>query len=305
MGAITNRTKSKNLLMDSFEDYLLSNRDKKIHIITPGGNHGDTLIHMGLVKKLQEYNIQYSCFNLETQYRKNPVLAAKYLFNIGVWKLGRGNQFRLIDIPKDTELIIFEGGGYMNDVWFGPVLLKQIMNYYQTPVAIGPQSFLFTRTIFKDYFKDNRPVYLFCRERYSQKHLREQKLPENVSISLSPELSLYLTRDDLAPFIEPRNKCYALIAFRKDRESMVGKNVIDKVLAMSSAPLVADISMQKSFTDFVSTVEFAEEIYTDRLHIAILAKILGIKVTLFGNQYHKNRGVWEYSLKENVVFVED
>ncbi|MCJ7731705.1 hypothetical protein MUP51_05255 [Candidatus Bathyarchaeota archaeon] len=44
--------------MDSFEEYLAENRHLSMSVITPGGNHGDTLIHMGLVKKLEEYDIE-------------------------------------------------------------------------------------------------------------------------------------------------------------------------------------------------------------------------------------------------------
>ena len=68
-------------------------------------------------------------------------------------------------------------------------------------------------------------------------------------------------------------------------------------------PVVSDVSMRGSLTDFVSTVENAEEVFTDRLHVAILGSILGKKVTLYGNVYHKNRGVWEYSLRDTVNFV--
>ncbi|MCK4438582.1 polysaccharide pyruvyl transferase family protein, partial [Candidatus Bathyarchaeota archaeon] len=57
-------------------------------------------------------------------------------------------------------------------------------------------------------------------------------------------------------------------------------------------------------TDFVSWVANAETVYTDRLHVAILSSILGKDVTLFGNIYHKNRGVWEISLRDSVRFVE-
>jgi exopolysaccharide biosynthesis predicted pyruvyltransferase EpsI len=62
--------------------------------------------------------------------------------------------------------------------------------------------------------------------------------------------------------------------------------------------------MEKTLTDFVSTVYNAKNIYTDRLHVAILSKILDKKATLFGNKYHKNKGVWEHSLREDVEFIE-
>jgi hypothetical protein len=32
--------------------------------------------------------------------------------------------------------------------------------------------------------------------------------------------------------------------------------------------------------------------------------MLGKDATLYSNRYHKNRGVWEYSLRDSVRFVE-
>jgi exopolysaccharide biosynthesis predicted pyruvyltransferase EpsI len=290
--------------MDSFEKYLKYNQDKFMSVITPGGNHGDTLIHMSLMKKLEEYEIEYICFNLENLCRDNLLLGAKYLVNIGLWKIGSSLGFKLIDLPHTTKLILFEGGGYMSDIWYGPTLLKQTMERSSAPVAVGPQSYLFSKTKFHQYFTDGRPVHLFCREKYSLEHLEKCSLPGNVSVSLSPELALYLTMEDLEDYIEPRSGSYELISLRKDRESAINETTRNKIIQLSENPLIADISMEKTLTDFISTVYNAEYVYTDRLHVSILSKILGKKATLLGNKYHKNKGVWEYSLRESIEFIE-
>jgi exopolysaccharide biosynthesis predicted pyruvyltransferase EpsI len=290
--------------MDNFEKYLQANNNKQFFIITPGGNHGDSLIHMALIKKLQEYDIKYHYFNLETKYKHNPILASKYLINIALWKIGSNKSLKLLDIPKETEIILFEGGGYMNDIWYGPVLLKQALKQHTAPITVAPQSFLFDRTILKDYFKDNRQITLFCREHYSMNHLQGLALPDTVSIKLSPEMALYLTPKDLEPYIETRTNNFELISFRKDNESAVKTTTISKIISTSKNPLVEDISTRKTLTDYVSTIKNAKEIYTDRLHVAILSKIMSQKVTLFGNKYHKNKGVWEYSLTKDVIFEE-
>ena len=95
--------------MDPFEEYLREHSALRTLLVTPGGNHGDTLIHMGHLKKLEEHGFNYTCFNLEESYSRNPVLAAKYLVNIGLWKMGAKEGFRLVDVPGDTELI--QGAG--------------------------------------------------------------------------------------------------------------------------------------------------------------------------------------------------
>ncbi|MCW4048458.1 MAG: polysaccharide pyruvyl transferase family protein [Candidatus Bathyarchaeota archaeon] len=290
--------------MDAFEQFLDENHDRKTVVVTPGGNHGDTLIHWGLVKKLDEYSVNYSCLNLEHLYEGNPILGAKYLINIALRKLGSDMGFRLLDIPDDTELILFEGGGYMSDIWYGPVLLRQVMKRHHAPVAVGPQSYLFTKTKFSDYFKDGRQVSLFCREAYSKRHLDGLGLPSNVSVEVSPELALYLTQGDLEKYINPSDDGHVLVAFREDKESAVTMEIKNEYLTMHANVVVKDVSMTGTLTDFVSSVANAEKIYTDRLHVAILSVILGKEVTLFGNKYHKNKGVWELSLKDMVFFIE-
>lgn len=290
--------------MDAFTEFLRENRDRKTVTITPGGNHGDTLIHMGLVKKLDEYGFEYDCLNLEHMYRGNPVIGGKYLINILFWRMGIDAGFRLLDIPEDAGLVLFEGGDYMNDIWYGPTLLRAVLRQTEAPIAVGPQSYVFNRTRIADYFVDGREATLFCRERYSYDHLTGQGLPPSVQLKVSPEMALYLAPEDLEEFTEPREERYQLVAMRRDRESAVSEKLLREIKQACDNLVTRDISMEGSLTDFVSWVANAETVYTDRLHVAILSSILGKDVTLFGNIYHKNRGVWEYSLRDSVRFVE-
>ena len=288
--------------MEPFEEYLLEHSALRTLLVTPGGNHGDTLIHMGHVKKLEEHGFSYSCFNLEERYSRDPVLAAKYLVNIGLWKMGSKDGFRLVDVPGDTELILFEGGGYINDIWYGPTLLNQVLRRNHQPVAVGPQSIRLSAGTFETY-KEDRPLHLFCREEASLVQLNQMDLTGNVVTQKSPEVALYLTREDLDGYIEPRDPGYQLVAFRNDKESALSAGLKREVMGGCANSVISDVSMKGSLTDFVSAVEYAGEVFTDRLHVAILGSILGRKVTLFGNIYHKNRGVWEYSLSDTVNFV--
>jgi len=290
--------------MDAFTEFLRENRYRKTVTISPGGNHGDTLIHMGLVKKLDEQGYDYSSLNLESLYRGNPVIGGKYLMNIFLWKTGIDAGFRLIEVPEDVELVLFDGGGYMNDVWYGPALLRAALRQTEAPLAVGPQSYVFSRTRIADYFMDGREATLFCRERYSYDHLAGQGLPPNVQLKVSPELALYLAPEDLREYMKPREERYQLVAMRRDRESAVPERLLQEIEGACDNPVTRDISMEGSLTDFVSWVDNAETVYTDRLHVAILSSILGKDATLYGNRYHKNRGVWEYSLRDGVRFVE-
>ncbi|MBD3207680.1 hypothetical protein GF319_15230 [Candidatus Bathyarchaeota archaeon] len=288
--------------MDPFVEFLDSNRSKKFMTVTPGGNHGDTLIHMGMIKKLREKNISYSSLNLEKEYKKNIGLGIKYLINIGLWKIGSSRGFGLLNIPKDTDMIMFEGGGYMNHIWYGPVLFHQIASRTDLPVVVAPQSYLFKKANLEKIFGVNDNITLFCRESYSQKHLKDLSISKNVDIKLSHDTALYLKKKDLEEYFEPIEEDYELISFRKDRESVVSKEIKKKVINRCENPLVKDVSTLKKFEDFISLVENAREVYTDRLHVAILSKIFSKKCRLYPNRYHKNFGVWEYSLKPHVRY---
>ena len=292
--------------MDAFTSFLREHEDDRIYTVTPGGNHGDTLIHMGLVKKLEETGISYECWNLEEVYGERMVVGLKYLLNIAGWRLGVDPGLKLLDVPEDTDLILFEGGGYMNDVWYGPVLLRQALGRYRQPVAVAPQSYMFERTNLRGMLPDDRPITLFCRERYSLEHMSAIARLPNVRMDLSGDTALYIERRDLTELISPSDRAYDLICFRRDKESLIPRQEREQILKNSEDPFVGDISKRGSLSDFVSAVANAGRVYTDRLHVAILAHILGKETTLYGNRYHKNRGVYEYSLSQDpkVTFVD-
>jgi len=282
--------------MDAFEEFLREHSSERFCTVTPGGNHGDTLIHMGLIKKLDEYGIKYTSLNLEEVYSRDIVSGVKYVLNIAAWKMGIKGGFQLLEIPEDVDLILFEGGGYMNDIWYGPVLLEQILRRHDLPVAVAPQSYWFESTDIMGHFKDDRPVTLFCRERRSLEIIQRMPRPPNVDIKTSGDTALYLDAEDLRPLIKPAWEPYDLICFRRDKESIIAPERRREIIKISDAPRVEDISKKGDLSDFVSTVANAGQVHTDRLHVAITAYILGKEATLYPNRYHKNRGVYEYSL---------
>jgi len=282
--------------MDAFEEFLREHSGQKFCTVTPGGNHGDTLIHMGLNKKLDEHGIDYTSLNLEEIYSRDAVSGLKYVLNIAAWKLGLERGFQLLEIPGDADLILFEGGGYMNDIWYGLVLLKQILKRHGQPVAVAPQSYWFESKEFMGHFTDGRLVTLFCRERRSLELLQGMPRLPNVDIKTSGDTALYLDAEDLRPLIKPAREPYDLICFRKDKESIIAPERRREIIESSDDPLVEDISKKGDLGDFISTVSNARQVHTDRLHVAITAHILRKEATLYPNRYHKNRGVYEYSL---------
>ncbi|MFQ6053745.1 MAG: polysaccharide pyruvyl transferase family protein [Candidatus Bathyarchaeia archaeon] len=292
--------------MDEFESFLAENRGSNICTVTPGGNHGDTLIHMGLVKRLNEMGVAHRCVNLDGAPLHQRLAGVRYMMKIAAWRMGLDRGLRLAGIPEEADLILFEGGSYMTDLWYGPVLLRQVLRAHKKPIAVAPQSYWFHKTDLMSLFTDGRPVTLFCRERYSFDLLAGMRPPGNVRLLLSKDTAFYLERRDLEALVEPPRGRYDLVCFRRDREALIPEGVKRRIIEEAYNPLVKDISMRGSFNDFVSAVANADRVYTDRLHVAILASLFGKETTLFGNRYHKNKGVYEYSMEGNprVRFVD-
>jgi exopolysaccharide biosynthesis predicted pyruvyltransferase EpsI len=148
-------------------------------------------------------------------------------------------------------------------------------------------------------------------QKVSYKFLDSLGLSSNILIHLSNDLSLYLTKSDLANFIDVQSKfesgSYDLLDVRTDKESLIPKTYFIKKLK-GHRLLINDISVSTNFKNFVNAIEYAQNVYTDRLHVAILASIFGKKTFLFPNLYFKNESVYENSLRErflNLRFVRD
>ena len=112
-------------------------------------------------------------------------------------------------------------------------------------------------------------------------------MDEDTAFALDPSDLIRLSR---AP-ARPRGR-YDLIVSRKDdempqeRPGALGRGVeLDPALYATS------------FEHWIRIHLHAKTIVTNRLHSAILGAIYGIPVTLMPGSYHKNRSVWEFSLK--------
>jgi exopolysaccharide biosynthesis predicted pyruvyltransferase EpsI len=115
----------------------------------------------------------------------------------------------------------------------------------------------------------------------------------------------------------PRHGAYDLICFRTDRESTLFRKTRDlmqlskkRIIDLRQSKkrmVVGDISLLNDFRDFVNLIEGSRKVFSDRLHVAILATILGKDTILYPNSYYKNKGVYEFSLSKypNLKFVED
>ncbi len=319
--------------MDALEQIILRYRKRRFVVVELGGNNGDRLIYKGMQKKLCQLNINHEVFHYHESI-KGPFLSKLYF---GLWckflkvffyffklnsnwsrplkTMDRWIYEKILEQPKinpsSSDLILISGGGNMNDLWHGIRLLKSIIHQYPENVLIvAPQTYWFKETCFHSLFsKTNQKIYLFSREKFSYQLLTSLKLPKNVHVLLSPDASFYLSKEDF----HAKSGKYNLFCLRSDKESALFQDGDDFNLLwkenldfrkLKSKILLKDVSIFGDFKDFVATIESSNSVYTDRLHVAILAAILGKKTSLYPNSYHKNQGVFEYSLSNypNVVF---
>lgn len=272
--------------------------DDKLLVIQPGGNYGDYLIYNGFNKIVSDIGIECVEFG-DREFRHDGfgrlVPSINPTTNI-IWLL---NQLKYIKyrLNFNPSGIYIHGGGNFNDLWnIGVQCYRSASRFFDCPIIVGPQSCRFENTNVKKIFKSTKnDTYFFCREKYSYDLITNNtKDLDHVDTFVAHDTALYLDRSDLS--LPEAADEYTLLAFRPDKESC------DPVIKHTLAPPIKsqDISHStSSLKDFIFAGEKADEIFTDRLHGAILGVILGKPVRFYDNAYHKNRGVYEYSLSDN------
>ncbi len=259
-----------------FERY----RDLSFLLVEPGGNHGDYLIYRGAEILAQEAGIRFRSLSHK--------------------------EFMASPPEKNTVVYIHGSGGYCPWWTQTPVLeLRKAVSEFTGPVILGPTTFhadrdFFQETIAADLKTPREDIHVIAREKTSYAAI-EEVLPKGVNLLLDHDTALNCTAEDLFP--GPRRKRpapyaiarYSLYAIRQDKEAF-GE--------VEQNPLAVRIDAGEQCYDFLHWAgvhRWAREIVTNRLHSSILGAIFGIPTTLLPNRYHKNRSVWEFSLRERGV----
>lgn len=271
--------------------------DGTILTIQPGGNYGDYLIYRGFNKMAEKAKIKKTPLTDDAErYDAPPSIPSSDIIAYSKWVDAQLNYIRN-RFTHDISAVYIHGGGNFNDLWtVGVDCYKTVARYFSCPIIIGPQSCIFQDSDPKKIFKNtNNNTHFFCREKYSYDIINSAtKDQSSVSVHLSQDTALYLDSSDI--YSGEYSEDYSLIAMRTGKESsepLINHN-IEKPL------LVRDISVTaNSFDDWIDTVANAKVVFTDRLHVAILATILDKRVYWYETSYHKSRGVYEYSLSEN------
>jgi len=292
---------------------IIENIDSQANILTiqPGGNHGDTLIYHGFreIQNQRNWNAEEllpgGITTHETDEFPNQIInRIKYGISNVVLD---ANPIKLLKkrLSHDFDAVYIHGGGNFNDLWGNSIKnYKLVSKFFDCPIIIGPQSVQFDYSDPNKIFSEvNNETHFLCRETFSYDLMKEIEINhDHLHVYIEHDTAFKLKPSD---FSFSLTQSYStLVAMRQDKES-----VNPKILESCEPPILfLDVSrMAKTYKEFVNIIVSAEYIHTDRLHVAVLGHILNKQLTLYGNGYHKNKGVYEYSIFDdpNISFVED
>jgi exopolysaccharide biosynthesis predicted pyruvyltransferase EpsI len=238
-----------------------------------GGNYGDCLIYQGAYKLAKSANLKFK--------RLSFAECLENTFN-------------------DNDIVYIHGGGGFVPWWSGKVMTmtKKLSQEFKGTLILGPTSFWedieYLKSALNDCLGGNhfKKLFIFVRDHRSYSIL-EKCLPCQAQIICDHDTSLNLVRSDLIAGNKRLDK-YDLYAIRHDRERPAGQ-------FYNYFSWLDPIDVSSSFDEWVDFHARAKKLVTNRTHSTILGSILGVPTVMLPNNYHKNRSIWEFSLRDRGV----
>ena len=249
--------------------YLTQYSASNIIFVPNKGNLGDDVINHACLEVLRELNINYTIGSFDKEYKN------KILFYGG-------------------------GGNYTNKYAQCKTFIKN--NLGKNKIVILPQTIHNVENSVKSLDRD---VDIFCRETTSYNWVSNTvKHPENVFIC--KDMSFLL---DIKQYKDRPKQGFHLECFRKDSEMTVIPNEHINIDAPVQLKDEYDSPKHKQVATYnkikynsnvlINFISMFDTIRTNRLHVAIIGSMLDKNVTIFPNIYHKNKSVYDYSMKDN------
>jgi exopolysaccharide biosynthesis predicted pyruvyltransferase EpsI len=224
-------------------------------------------------------------------FAKGPFLCVEFTGNRGDELLRQGfynlmaQKNIIVGNEKNYSLIYLHGGGALNSIYTGEPIraIRKLLHRYKN-VVVGPSSVTPEYDFLKKWIPDTEKLTIFAREKISYNILRD--LFKKTQIFLAPDTALYFYGKDQylidKYYIEKKEK-KALTIYRSDNEKTLNSNHEIALLPLK---------------EWLSFHFNASSIITNRLHSAIIGAIFKIPTQITHSSYHKNFGVWMYSLKD-------
>lgn len=270
---------------------LAKNRYKKIYFRPNSGNAGDSLINVGFYSLAEKVDLEYTEISDDFDYAA----------------LG----------PDD--LVILSGGGNIVPYWHAGSDLIRRLTQYSFPLLLMPQSIEGRQDVLSLLRKGDT---LFLRERYSFDYARSLDLSCDISLdhdlAFSTNLELFTTpvKSPKSSIKNARKMLYiayhyvrsrftkSLSALRTDRESKIGgpkRKINDISIVAKFGTRDRDLNLF-SAKWLLKVLSWYDVVETDRLHVFVGCMLVGTRVVLHDNAYHKITGVFEYSVKPHPTY---
>lgn len=270
-----------NVISEKLEAIFQRYAERPFLLVKPGGNWGDELIYWGARSLADKLSIEWQEIDCEA----------------------------LLEQTVEASCVVYiHGGGGFNPYSSGRVAKAffHAVKHHQGVVIQGPQTFITEKEQLHSMIADGfdqcaaESVIVFVREEASLSAVKPI-LPTNVSIGLDEDTAFYIQKDDVERQIGKVQHRYDLVAIREDSEGSGLQPPLKK-----QAVMVDPAYFATTFDHWLRLHAAAKKIVTNRTHSSILGAILGTPTTLYAGCYHKNRSIWEFSLRERgVAWLED
>lgn len=254
-------------------------RDRRWYFVNPGGNWGDYLIYAGADALARKVGLSWTDLDFRT--------------------------FDPAKIPEGAAIYLHGSGGF--NPWGSQrafLILRKALSIPKAVVIQGPQTADTTSDETRILFHEatlniqSSSIYFFAREQSTFTLLKEILEP-NIQIGLDHDTAFHLSKKNILELADlhcmPDGR-YGLLVIRDDNEAPLhGPDRAKGVVIMDPAEFA------QSFRQWLRIHAYARTIVSNRLHSAILGAILEKPVILMAGNYHKNRSIWEYNLRERGV----
>lgn len=191
-------------------------------------------------------------------------------------------------------IVMGGGGGWVKGLW--ETYLEQTITFLQNggQLLILPTSFFGFGSEFVPYADQ---VTIFCREQQSYEELLRQGMPED-RIFVCSDMAFY-TKEKHFSDLEIEGEYPVLQIFRLDEEGgrkTPPRTSVDLPLLFNDVQWTSIEQCVKPLRVVAGLISQFECVETDRLHMAVLAALLGRTVRLEPSSYFKIKAIFEYTL---------
>lgn len=228
-----------------------------------------------------------------------------------------GAQFRhnnncILEPVNKNDIIIITGGGFIGDLWIDEenMIRNIIQSYPKNKIIIFPQTIFFQDSnelnITRNIYQNHKHLFVCLRERISYNFCKDNLIGGKFKkYYLVPDMVMNLD------ICENTNKDGILLAFRKDKESILSQDDMDLIKKISHQKsqkvLYADTVVGKwldinkreaAVNKLLNEFGGAKLVLTDRLHGMLFAVITGTACIAFNNLSKKVEATYKTWLSD-------